>query len=1180
MKKFSWDKLPKVPFDFGEPEKLHAPLISEPFEWPSPNDTVFTTSSLPSAALTVKTVLLGQPKIIKAGTPEQHPAGSRGVLGFGVNLGLPGHVTTFMFDKNGQLWVGTLRGLVRYDGENFHVYAKEQGLKTGPVTSILQDDQGRIWVGYDDDFDNLYVLNEKAGLVYALSQPFTKDHIHGMVFDRDGNLWVNNNNSGYLIVDLEAKDVKLLMAKDGLSNNASFIPFLDNQGRIWAPSRTGVSIFDINNKKRYKLTDKNGLPYLAVFTILESTDGKIWLGGPMGVSILDKNKSTLTRLDNTHLGEDNLFVTALHQDHAGRISFSGSRKIFTFDEAKGTLLKSKITIAGFTNTIVEGNQGQLWVADFRGNGYMIDINGRRPGNFTTADGLGSNSVWGNLQASDGKFWIGTYEGIDIYDPETGMLTHLDEEHGLIHERSSDLFEDRNGRIWVTGNFVGISIVDPVRETITQVGKEQGLPSNGGVTVVEQDNNGLMWVGTQRGEVFTVDEDLKTVSIVKSLPETGSSWVVNILADSKNNIWVASRGSLGRLEVINQNDSTLRSVSSDDGLSSDEIFAIILETDEKIWIATERGVDLLNLSDSTTSTFGVKQGLQAEDVYDIIQNDGATYLGTSKGLTILTQSYSGTANTPVWRASSVGKSHGLTALDFAQGSFMVDDRGRLWAGSEDLILTVIDKETTDTLQYPTHITGVNVFDDPLKLSNKKLLKETVNANDTLWMPNSGTYMRISDATIDSISPAANDVKWASTTGAYHMPTDLTLQSTANFVSFDYNSLQYKLHDQVVYRYILEGIDKTWSPVTYDTHSENYRDLPPGEYTFKVASKGYNGIWSDPAEFSFTILPPWWQSWWAYTLFACIFAGLVYGVIQYRSQWLKRENRILEERVTHRTAQLNQKIDELKTTQSQLIQSEKMASLGELTAGIAHEIQNPLNFVNNFAEVNTELIAELREEIAKGNIKEVNELADDIAENEQKIVYHGKRADAIVKGMLQHSRSSNNTKEPTDINALADEYLRLAYHGLRAKDKSFNATMKTEFDDTIGPVSIISQDIGRVVLNLITNAFYAVTEKATLLKEVAMIAGQESEAEKYEPTVTVITKKQNNTVLIQVKDNGNGIPQNVIDKIYQPFFTTKPTGQGTGLGLSMSFDIVTNAHGGQLKVETEEGNYTIFTIILPT
>jgi two-component system, NtrC family, sensor kinase len=298
---------------------------------------------------------------------------------------------------------------------------------------------------------------------------------------------------------------------------------------------------------------------------------------------------------------------------------------------------------------------------------------------------------------------------------------------------------------------------------------------------------------------------------------------------------------------------------------------------------------------------------------------------------------------------------------------------------------------------------------------------------------------------------------------------------------------------------------------------------------------------------------------------------------RSQLIEQQKIELEKTVDERTAELKNSLENLQLTQKQLIQSEKMASLGELTAGIAHEIQNPLNFVNNFSEVSNELISEMVEEVDKGNTTEVKAIAEDIKQNLEKINHHGKRADAIVKGMLQHSRQTSGAKEPAEINAVADEYLRLAYHGLRAKDNSFNATMQTDFDETIGKINIVPQDIGRVLLNLYNNAFYAVKQKqkeatsqeATPFEKVTPL---------YEPTVSVSTKRSGNQVSISVSDNGNGIPQKAIDKIFQPFFTTKPTGQGTGLGLSLSYDII-KAHGGEIKVETKEGEGTTFIIQLP-
>ena len=295
----------------------------------------------------------------------------------------------------------------------------------------------------------------------------------------------------------------------------------------------------------------------------------------------------------------------------------------------------------------------------------------------------------------------------------------------------------------------------------------------------------------------------------------------------------------------------------------------------------------------------------------------------------------------------------------------------------------------------------------------------------------------------------------------------------------------------------------------------------------------------------------------------FFALIAIIFWRNNRQRKKANTLL----TEKKEKLEHTLAELKATQYQLVQSEKMASLGELTAGIAHEIQNPLNFVNNFSEVNEELLRELKAEAEKGNLEDVKAIANDIALNSEKINHHGKRAETIVKGMLQHSRTSSGQKEPTDINKLADEYLRLVYHGLRARDKSFNAKIKTELDNSIGKINAAPQEIGRVILNLLNNAFYAVNEK------------QKQNVNGYQPTVTVTTAKRNGKVEIKVRDNGNGIPQKIVDKIFQPFFTSKPAGQGTGLGLSLAYDIITKGHGGELKVETKESEGSEFIIWLP-
>jgi signal transduction histidine kinase len=409
----------------------------------------------------------------------------------------------------------------------------------------------------------------------------------------------------------------------------------------------------------------------------------------------------------------------------------------------------------------------------------------------------------------------------------------------------------------------------------------------------------------------------------------------------------------------------------------------------------------------------------------------------------------------------------------------------------------------------------------------------------------------------LDTSVNNIKWDSLSKSFQLPVGLVLPYDQNSLSFSFGSTDVLNRDKLNYRFILEGEDEDWTFVGKSIKTKNYYNLAPGSYTFKVSSRSVNKEWSTPDTLSFRISPPWWQTWWAYLIYGLLTISGIWLIVQFRSNQLKRKNRLLEEEVASRTMKLRESIDSLKTTQAQLIQSEKMASLGELTAGIAHEIQNPLNFVNNFSEVNAELIDELIEEIKKGNFDEVKELASDIKSNEEKIKHHGNRADSIVKGMLKHSRSSSGERTATDINEMCDEYLRLSYHGLRAKDNTFNAKLETDFDESIGSINIIAQDISRVVLNLITNAFQACGDNGV---------------------VKVSTRKLKDRIEIRVKDNGSGIPDEIKDKIFQPFFTTKPTGQGTGLGLSLSYDIV-KAHGGELSVESQQGEGTEFTVRIP-
>jgi signal transduction histidine kinase/ligand-binding sensor domain-containing protein len=1161
VKSFSWDKLPSKAFNISVPYPLKAPLTQQSLDWNNLPETDFDFNSLPQAKITIKTTALGKPKIIKAGLPINMPNASRGVMQLDANFGLPNIPKCVFKDRYGMLWMGTDHGIARYDSENLEFYGEEQGLNSKMNFAMLLDSKGRLWIG--DNGKTVSVIDFKAQLVLELSTSFDLGIEYNMIEAADGKIWLTNNRAGYNIIDLEAKIIRKLDDKHGLLGNFSITPLQDKEGLIWLSTGKGLTIIDLKKGKNKSLTVKDGLLSTFVFGSYQDREGRIWIGiGDGGVQIINRDKTTISQLSGAQGLNDSISVSAIYQDKIGKMWLgTNNGLLYSFNESKKELEKFYIDKAGqIIFKITEDQQGQIWTAIVQGGLHKLDPKNGRPGNYGLADGLTSNEVWATLEAKDGKIWIGTYNGIDVYDPKTQSLKHLGIEQGLVNARTSSLVQDSRGRIWACGSATGISVIDPKKGTIQQLTTKQGLFSDRIKTILE-DKNGIFWLGGEVGTLQTIDLEHSIFKYYEAKTEETKVWNNTLLLDASNNIWVGTRGA--GIQRIDPTNNTRSQLTQNEGLVSNDISSLLLDADQNIWTATSKGVVLINSQKKELTTFTPNEGLAANDVYALIERKGKMYNGTSKGLTILEQLKQKNAKHPFWKVKTLGKKQGLDQIDFSENSFTFDKNGRLWAGVLGTMLTVIDPIQEGINEKKTFITGLNILDKKQEFVDKILMqkgrenleKTFKSAKDTLLFSKT------------KLENAEDNMHWSAVEGPYNLAVDLVLPADKNYLNFNYNGLQYSNPDKLLYSYFLEGIDKQWSPISEKTTTENYRDLPPGDYNFKVCSKGFDGIWSKPAEFKFTIATPWWQTWWAYLFYFIVFGGFIRAYVLYRAKNLKRENTILEEKVALRTQQLTKSIEDLKATQSQLIQSEKMASLGELTAGIAHEIQNPLNFVNNFSEVSMELIEEMQTEIVKGDINEANLIANDIKNNLEKINYHGKRADSIVKGMLQHSRTGSLTKEPTDINKLADEYLRLAYHGLRAKDKSFNAELVTNFDPSIPKITILGQDVGRVFLNMFTNAFYATHQM------------QKQSDSTYKPTLTVTTNQNENYIEIIVKDNGIGIPDNIKDKILQPFFTTKPTGEGTGLGLSLSYDIIVKSHDGKIIIDSKEKEYTIFVIQIP-
>jgi signal transduction histidine kinase len=720
---------------------------------------------------------------------------------------------------------------------------------------------------------------------------------------------------------------------------------------------------------------------------------------------------------------------------------------------------------------------------------------------------------------------------------------------------------------------GFTIIDRSKNELTRHCENQWIALRTNGLLIDEKND--FWVATNRGLAVYNLESNQMKFIRNRSDQFPGNRSIDLIEDSQGHYWV---GTDAGLVIINPQDNSIKYLRKQEGLCNNDVMKLLLTENGHLWVATTDGVSIIDIANQKITNLGENEGLIPDEAYDLQEKEGTLYIGSVNGLIQITPPSD--QNTP-WNFYNYSAGQGFPSNDYRQDASLRLRNGQLWFGTAPTAkLTILTQDPVpDTIPCSVSITGLSIMDIDPSFESMASFQPYFETGDTLWSSDGNRIFTANTLPEDSGYVFENDIQWDSLSSLYKMPIGLKLPYNQNYLRFSYANQCVMNRDKISIRYMLAGTDDEWIYTGQDTESKNYFNLSPGAYTFRVATKGITGSWGDPAELSFHIIPPWWRTWWAYLGYALLAIGGVWAIVQYRSRRLQRENRLLEEKVSYRTKKLRESINTLKATQAQLVQSEKMASLGELTAGIAHEIQNPLNFVNNFSEVSKELVEEMLEEMKKGDDEEVNAIAADIIQNLGKILHHGKRADSIVKGMLQHSRSSSGETEPTNINALADEYLRLAYHGLRAKDKSFNATLKTDFDQSIGKIEVVPQDFGRVLLNLITNAFYAVQERSL-----------QSEAVDYKPTVSVTTKQlspaggpdsyreRGGMVQITVSDNGSGIPDSIKQKIFQPFFTTKPTGQGTGLGLSLSYDII-KAHGGELKVETKEGDGTEFIIKLP-
>jgi signal transduction histidine kinase/ligand-binding sensor domain-containing protein len=1068
----------------------------------------------------------GLPEIVEVKNPQIIDNNQISFSVLNTLQGLKSNLISSLFqDKAGNIWIGTYGGgLTKYDGRYFSHYTVLQGLNNNDIRCLIQDKGGNLWIGTGN---GVHKFDGKFITIFTVRQGLCSNSVWGLLEDKNGNIWINTTKG---LTKYDGKTFTNYTDEQGFSKRKEDKFVEDKNGAFWFDCQNGFCKFDEKSFTYYPSSGATWTDFLATF----------------GKNIFDGNSilkfSAIGELNS--LSDNRIFSGA-----NGKVWFITEKGLAKYEDNSISLLGLENGFNGANlQNIIEDRSGNLWIGS--NGGGVAKINSQLFTHLRASDGLSKESIRSILADKKGNIWVGTWAGgINKFDGKS--ITQYTTANGLSNNNIQAICEDKNGNIWLGTWGSGISKFDG--KTFTNYTQVQGL-INGYITCIIEDSQSNLWFGTGGSGAIKYDgKNFENFSIGQELI---GARINSILEDSGKNIWFGTTG----IGVYKYDGKSLTHFDKRNGLSDSFIMDMLEDSKGNIWFGTTfGGVDKFDGKSFTQYT--TEQGLPNNSVNSILEdNDGNIWFGTSFGLSRLRFGRKEYAPAHEGEKKVDEKqlfknylySDGFTGVGTWYNSLALANNGIIWAGATDRISAYHKEEdVTDTIPPTIQLCEISLFNE-----NINWLQIAENNDKTIVLQNGVAIKNF------GFSGIAN---WT------YIPENLNLTYDNNFITFKFIGITTNRPDRVKYSYILEGLDKSWSSPSTKPEA-TYTNLFHGYYTFRVKAMNSEGFWSNELSYNFVIKPPWWFRWWAYCIYALILILCIWLVHLYQKRrYINIEKVKAQKKELEQAREIEKAYTELKSTQAQLIQSEKMANLGQLTAGIAHEIQNPLNFVNNFSEVSNELIVEMKEELAAGNMQLANEIADDIKQNLEKINHHGKRAADIVKGMLQHSRTSTGQKEPTDINKLADEYLRLAYHGLRAKDKSFNADFKTDFDPNLSKINVIPQDIGRVLLNLINNAFYACTEQSKLF--------QSSELWKsYQPLVSVSTINLGDKIQISVKDNGPGIPLEIKNKIFQPFFTTKPTGQGTGLGLSLSYDIV-KAHGGELRVETKEGEGTEFIIELP-
>ncbi len=1030
-------------------------------------------------------------------------------------------------DTLGNIWL--MGGhLYRYDSEKNSVNIFDLEVTDNWITPIEKDEKGNIWIQkMKENRTIFYRLNPYSGDYSIIdNQNGLNDFRYSNFFtDKSGLYWLSGSNKGLFKADPSIEPIEIL--RTGLSPDFSLTndsiryiyPSPFNPDVLWIGTYNyGLYRYSESTRSAEKIPLEFTMPkdngsWNFVNGIYED-ENYIWCGlAWVGLCRLDKVKGKTKVYSNNNQSSDAVLPMNINKivgDKEGNLWMAGNGGLSFFN-----VEEEKFTNYYPPQSMMYSNEMTEMFAEFEAeNSADYGIQGAGD-NVKYREEFELTSASRFLVQCTGELWIWQNGSFNDYG-------WIENSEGDTLWSLTDLLTSRAiGTLYRTK--LDVITLKPGSYTINFTSDIKGSASSLAALIPGAEKRYGIQLFNLSYDTFN---EFKNRLEIENNQHPLSSFVLHDLMLDDDDLWISSNNGINRLELSTGKISYFQN-SSLTGFSTDEnvFYELLRYNDSLFWVGTESlGLALFNKNNGSIIQYTYQDGLVSNTVFSMVNDQlGNLWLGTENGISKLINPDN--PNPP--RFINYDTRDGLITNSFNRGCAAISASGRLYFGSMEGINSLL----------PTSVNS----DKPIVALTKFFIRNQEILPTTVDSP-------LKQRIIDTES--------------------LTLSYEQNSFGFEFTTFHFSRPDKNKSAYMLEGFDEDW---VYDnSHKASYTNIDPGSYVFRIKGSNGDGFWNEEGKsIRITILKPWYKTWWAVILYAVTFLILVFLIDRVqKKRVIAREREKMRQKDLDQAEEIRKAYQELKLTQQQLIQSEKMASLGELTAGIAHEIQNPLNFVNNFSELNGDLLGELKEEIDKGDLEAIKEIAANLEQNEEKISHHGKRAASIIKGMLQHSHSGSGQKELININSLADEYLRLAYHGLRAKDKSFQADFRIEADDNLPEIEGVAQDLGRVLLNLINNAFYAVSEK-----------GKEGHAN-YKPAVVVRTSLKENAVEIAVKDNGNGIQESVKQKIFQPFFTTKPTGQGTGLGLSMSYDIITKGHGGEILLETTEGEGTEFIIRLKT